>query len=87
MKVMGKNNDQDELKQLYEETFRELQAYLEEGKVWKDYSVEEFKEEVKKFWERSDVWKKAWEMKIFSEEKLDRDFEIIRMNAKLLLLD
>lgn len=84
---MGINNDQNELKQLYEETIEELLVFLEQGETWRDYSVEEFKEEVKRFWERSDIWKRAWEMKLYSEERLNKDYEIIRMNAKRLLLD
>jgi hypothetical protein len=84
---MDINNDKNDLKQLYEQTFEELLVFIEQGTTWRDYSMEEFKEEVKSFWERSDIWKRAWEMKLYSEEKLNQDFEIIRLNAKRLLLD
>jgi hypothetical protein len=87
---LGSNNqlDLEEIKKLYDDTFKELTVFLETGKTFKEIaSVEEFKVEVKKFWERSGVWQSAWENSIYPEIELNRDFEKIRLNAKRLLFD
>jgi hypothetical protein len=84
-------NDEPDLegvKKLYDDTFNELTAFLETGKTYKEMtSIKEFKVEVERFWERSRVWKEAWDNAVYPEEKLNRDFEKIRLNAERLLLD
>lgn len=83
---MVPNNDQVELKHLYDKTFADLKVFLEEKETWRDYSLEQFREKVKLFSGISDIWRKAWEWKIYSEEKLNQDFELLRIFSKRLLL-
>lgn len=74
------------LKEIYTEAFAELDTFLGSGKTYKDMTVDQFKEEVRLFWERTEIWKKALEQSVFSEEKLEADFEKVRLQAKRLLL-
>ena len=77
---------QNELIELYEDTIKELCNLLDEGKTWEDYSLEEYKDEIRRFWKISDIWEKAWETKLYSEERLNKDFEGIQTFAERLLL-
>lgn len=70
----------------YENVIRELRTLLEEGKTWEDYSLEEYKEEIRRFWRINDIWEKALDMKLYSEEKLNKDSEVIQIFAESLLL-
>ena len=86
---MDSNNqlDLEEIKKLYDDTFEELSIFLDTRITWREMdSAEEFKAEVENFWERGRVWKEAWENAVYPVEKLDRDFEKIRLNAERLLL-
>lgn len=85
-KGMKTEKDRYELIELYENTIKELHILLEEGKTWEDYALEEYKDEIRRFWKISDVWGKAWKTKIYSEERLNKDFEAISTFAKRLLL-
>lgn len=83
---MVHNSDHDKLKQLYDKTIADLKVYLEKEETWRDYSLEQFQEKVKVFWDISDIWKNGMACKIYSEERLDQDFELLRIFAKRLLL-
>lgn len=78
--------NQNELIELYEDTIKGLCILLEEGKTWEDYSLEEYKDEIRRFWKISNIWEQAWKTKLYSEEKLNKDFEEIQTFAKRLLL-
>jgi len=86
--VLSTKNELDsiKLKVIYDSEMNELSEFIESGKTYKDLTVEEFKEEVKLFWKRGDIWKKALENSIYPNEKLDEDFNKIRIHAKSLLL-
>lgn len=78
--------DLNRLKENYDNALKDLSEFIESGKTYKEMTVEEFKQEVRLFWERSDIWKQALEKGIFSKEKLDEDFKLFKMHAKRLLL-
>lgn len=76
----------ENLKEIYNEAFAELDGFLGRGKTYKDMTVEQFKEEVREFWERTEIWNTAVEQSVYNREKLDSDFEKVRMQAKRILL-
>jgi len=86
--VLSTSNELDpiKLKEIYDSGMNEQSEFIESGKTYKDLTVEEFKEGVKLFWKRSDIWKKALENSIYPNEKLDEDFNKMRIYAKSLLL-
>lgn len=75
-----------QLKEKYDNALKELSEFLDGSKTYKDMTVEEFKQEVRLFWERSDIWRQALENGIYSKVKLDEDFELFKMHANRLLL-
>ncbi|WP_175638337.1 hypothetical protein [Metabacillus schmidteae] len=85
---MNSNNEikLKQLKENYENALKELSEFIESGKTYKDMTIPDFKEQVRLFWERSDLWKQALEQGIYSKEKLDEDFKLLKMHAKRLLL-
>lgn len=85
---MNSNSEFDlsQLKENYDNALKDLSEFIEGGKTYKEMTVEEFKQEVRLFWERSDLWKQALENGIYSKEKLDEDFKLIKIHAKRLLL-
>lgn len=86
--VLNSNNEL-KLKQLredYENALKDLSEFIESGKTYQDITVPEFKEQVRLFWDRSDIWKQVLEQGIYSREKLDEDFKLFKMHAKRLLL-
>jgi hypothetical protein len=73
------------LREEYDQAFASLDVFLETGRTYEGMSVEEFKEEVSKFWKRCDIWKAALENSVYSEEKLNADFDKVRLQMKRLL--
>lgn len=49
-------------------------------------TFDQFKDKVRLFWERTEIWKTAVEQSLFGKDKLDADFEKVRLQAKRLLL-
>lgn len=64
----------------------DLEAFLQSEITHKDMTVEQFQHESKVFWERTEIWKKAYEQELYPKAKLDEDFSRIRLQAKRLLL-
>ncbi|MGJ9458522.1 hypothetical protein [Oceanobacillus sp. CF4.6] len=80
---MPTNDEFVQIKQLYDKTISDLE---QEERTYKDLTVEEYKEEVKLFWMRTEIWEKARAIDLYSEKKLEKDFKEIKMSAKELLL-
>lgn len=74
------------LKEKYDNALKELSEFLNSSKTYKDMTIDGFKQEVRLFWERSDIWRQALVKGIYSKEKLDEDFELFKMHANRLLL-
>ncbi|WHY86312.1 hypothetical protein QNH39_27735 [Neobacillus novalis] len=76
----------ENLAERYVLAFVSLYEFLESGRTYKDMTVEEFKTEVNRFWERCDIWKEAFDHHTYCQEKLETDFKKVRLQAKRLLL-
>lgn len=74
------------IKENYDSALKGFSEFIESGKTYKEMTVEEFKQEVRLFWERSEIWKQVLEKGIFSKEKLVEDIKLFKMQVKRLLI-
>jgi len=82
-----KNSDElIQLKIIYDKNLEEIEIFLETDKTNKDMELDEFKKEIKLFWERADVWNQAWHNAIYSEAKLNKDFDKFRFVVTRLVM-
>lgn len=82
-----KNSDElIELKITYDKNLEEVERFLEAGKTYKDMELDEYQKEIKLFWERAEVWNQAWYNAIYSEAKLNKDFDKFRLVVQRLVM-
>ncbi len=82
----GEKETLEVIVKLYNKAIFDIEEFLENNKTYKDMTVEEFQRESKLLWERMELWQRASEYAIKSNEKLNEDFQKIRLVSKRLLL-
>ncbi|MUK88189.1 hypothetical protein GMD78_07255 [Ornithinibacillus sp. L9] len=79
-------NSLGNINHLYEKAIRGIEEYINKGKAYKDMTSEEYQNEVNSIHKSIEIYGKAYELNAYSTQKLEEDFDKIRLVLKKLLL-